>query len=125
MHVIIIVIITTSVTSGSLLLSIPYISTLSRVFFLKFPFDFIYMVNEKRERSRRRERTGIIRFVLFTYVYFSWMSSECCTTNDDGGPDEWTNVGVDCGVSAYSAGNGWMQRVSCHSGAGHNYRELD
>ena len=66
----------------------PYISTLSRVFFLKFPFDFIYMVNEEGERSRRRERKATIRFVLFTYVYFPCMSSECCTTNDDGGPDE-------------------------------------
>ena len=48
-----------------------YIHTFMRV----FPLDFIYMVNEERERSRRRERTATIRFVLFTYVYFSCMLS--------------------------------------------------
>ena len=64
----------------------PYISIYIHTFARVFPLDFIYIVNEEVEGSRRRERTGIIRFVLFTYVYFSWMSSVVRrASNDDGG----------------------------------------
>ena len=81
------------------------------------------MVNEEREKQTEG-MDGYYQIHLIYICLFSCMLNECCTTND-GGPYEWMNAGVDCGVSAYSAGNGWMQRVSCHSDAGHNYRELD
>ena len=74
-----------------------YIHTFARV----FPFDFIYMVNEEREKQTEG-MAGYYQIHLIYICLFSCMLNECCTTND-GGPYEWMNAGVDCGVSAYSA----------------------
>ena len=56
-----------------------YIHTFARV----FPFDFIYMVNEEREKQTEG-MDGCYQIHLIYVCLFSCMLNECCTTNDDG-----------------------------------------
>ena len=80
------------------------------------------MVNEEREKQTEG-MDGCYQIHLIYVCLFSCMLNECCTTNDDGELNE-------CGGGLWgkrllSKGGNGKQRVSCHSGAGHNYRELD